>query len=368
MRKNPNDQSRLIADVILHVRRGRANSRRSLADVMGVSPSTSGLYVDMLVAGKMLMEDGLEQGPVGRPKRRLRTVPGAGWFAGVEFHAGRIQAVRVDFSGRVVHQLQLPLPAGAGRVQVQQQLAAGVRALGSAGPGRLLGIGVGAPGVVDPERGISLHYAFIDDWREVPVSALLMADFRVPVTLENNLRVIALAERWFGGGRDLEDYVILGPRQGFGVAVMHRGHLFGGAHQAAGEIGNWAWPGGGEMHDVLSAPAVWRRLAGQQGPAPEDLHAALAGLTGQPARSEISNDFARVVGWLQLLLDTHVFFLHGPLNALGASFWDEVAALAAVLMPRLRGRVPCIRLSELDDAAGALGAASLAMESWQPSV
>lgn len=368
MRKNPADQSRLIADVILHVRSGRATSRRGLADVMGVSPSTTGLYVDMLLAGNLLIEDGFEQGPVGRPKRRLGTVPGAGWFAGVEFHAGRVQAVRVDFSGQVAHSLQRPLPPGARRAQVQQELAAAVRALAAEAPGRLLGIGIGAPGVVDPVRGISLHYSFIEDWRDVPVAAPLAVDFSVPVTLENNLRVIALAERWFGGGRDLDDYIVLGPRRGFGAAIMHRGQLFSGAHQAAGEVGNWAWPGGGEMHDALSAPAVWRRLAGSDDSAPEDLHAALVELADRSARAEVVADFARVVGWLQLLLDTKVFFLHGPLTALGAAFWDEVAAQAAVLMPRLRSRPPCIRVSDLDDDAGALGAASLAMESWQPAV
>lgn len=368
MRKNPADQSRLIADVILHVRSGRATSRRGLADVMGVSPSTTGLYVDMLLAGNLLIEDGFEQGPVGRPKRRLGTVPGAGWFAGVEFHAGRVQAVRVDFSGQVAHSLQRPLPPGARRAQVQQELAAAVRALAAEAPGRLLGIGIGAPGVVDPVRGISLHYSFIEDWRDVPVAAPLAVDFSVPVTLENNLRVIALAERWFGGGRDLDDYIVLGPRRGFGAAIMHRGQLFSGAHQAAGEVGNWAWPGGGEMHDALSAPAVWRRLAGSDDSAPEDLHAALVELADRPARAEVVADFARVAGWLQLLLDTEVFFLHGPLTALGAAFWDEVAAQAAVLMPRLRSRPPCIRVSDLDDDAGALGAASLAMESWQPAV
>jgi predicted NBD/HSP70 family sugar kinase len=368
MRKNPNDQSRLIADVLLHVRSGRATSRRGLADVMKLSPSTSGLYVDMLLAGNLLVEEGLEHGPVGRPKRRLGTVPGAGWFAGVEFNAGRVQAVRVDFSGQKVHAVQRSLPSNVGREEVQAELAAVVHALAEVAPGRLLGIGVGSPGVVDPERGISHYYAFIRDWSEVRVAAPLAVDFHVPVTLQNNLCVIALAERWFGGGRGLDDYIVLGPRRGVGVAIMHRGQLFNGAHQAAGEIGNWFWPGGGEMHDALSAPSVWRRLSESSGEVPENLTEALAAVADRPARAGIIRDFAQVVGWLQLLLDTEVFFLHGPLMVLGTSFWDEVAQQAAVLMPRLNGRPPNIRVSDLDDGAGALGAACLAMERWQPAI
>lgn len=372
MRNTPLDQARLSAQVILHVRSGRTSSRRGLADVMGVSPSTTGLYVDQLIAGGYLRETGLEQGPMGRPKRRLSTVPEAGWFAGLEFHAGRVQAARVDFSGRLVYSRAFPLPGRPGTQTVLELLKEAVRSLALQRPGPMLGIGVGAPGVVDTRSGVGLHYAFIEDWRDVPVVEDLGGLFHVPVTLENNLRVIALAERWFGDGNGLASFIILGPRRGFGVAIMNEGRLLGGAHQAAGEVGNWWWPSESrncEMHDELSAPAVWRRLAGasESSKMPADLHQALASVAGSPARADVVRDFAKVTGWLQLLLDTQAFFLHGPLTALGDLFWIEVAEEAARLMPRLAGRPPKIVCSCLADNAGALGAASLAMEAWQPS-
>ena len=74
----------------------------------------------------------------------------------------------------------------------------------------LLGIGVGVPGLVDRKRGTGRYFSFIKQWKDVPVTELLQQRFKTAVTVENNLRVIALAERWFGGGHDLRDYVILG--------------------------------------------------------------------------------------------------------------------------------------------------------------
>jgi len=372
MRKNPVDQSRLAAQVILNVRSGRATSRRGLAEALSVSPSTTGLYVDELVKAGLLRETGLEQGKMGRPKRRLSTVPGAGWFAGLEFHAGRVQAARVDFSGRLIHSQSFALPANPTTRTVMEQLREAVAWLAGRSPGRMLAIGVGAPGVVDPKNGTGLHYSFIEDWRDVPVVEELGFEFGVRVTLENNLRVIALAERWFGDGGGLANYIVLGPRRGFGVAIVNEGQLLGGAHQAAGEVGNWWWPAGGamrEMHDELSAPAVWRRLAGaaETEKLPADLHQALALVARNSAREEVVRDFAKVTGWLQLLLDTEAFILHGPLTALGDSFWNEVSEETARLMPRLAARQPRITCSSLTDNAGALGAASLAMEAWQPS-
>lgn len=377
MRKNPAIQRDLLGAAVLHLRSGRAVSRSSLAVALGLAPSTIGLYVDQLIADGYVDESGLEQGPLGRPKRRLATQPGAGWFAGVEFNAERVQAVSVDFSGQRVAAQSRWLPAGADTRTVVQAIKTVVGTLAKTTAGPLLAIGTGAPGVVDPEAGVGAEYAFIPDWRNVPLAETLRERFEVPVTVENNLRVIALAERWFGGGRDLDDYVVLGPRSGFGVAIVHAGELMRGTHFAAGEIGRmpWAAPGSaakGELHDSLSAPAVWRRLAGlsPQVRVPEDLRAALKGFAdvNSGAWGQIIADYASVVGCLQLLLDPECFFLHGPLTSLGERFCTDVIAAIRTTTPALAETALRIVPSTLGDDAGALGAASLGMESWVPAL
>ena len=376
MRKNPADQRELLAAAVLHVRSGRANSRSALADLMGLSRSTAGLYVDQLIASGHLNESGLEQGAMGRPKRTLASAPGAGWFAGVEFNAERIQAVRVDFSGRATGSQTKPIQSGPDTRTVLREIKAAVALLSTNAAGPLLAIGAGAPGVVDPNRGVGLHYAFIPDWKNVPIAKMLRDRFSAPVTVDNNLRTIALGEKWFGGGRDLDDYAILGPRAGFGIALVQQGRLTTGAHHAAGEIGLWPWPSigkgskDGELHDGLSAPAIWRRLAGisVHAATPPNLRAALAPLataTG-PRWNEIIAEYARVLGCVQLLLDLETYFLHGPLTALGARFCQCIETEATRLIPSLAANPLKIVPSTLNDEAGALGAASMAMEAWMP--
>jgi predicted NBD/HSP70 family sugar kinase len=302
-------------------------------------------------------------------------VPSAGWFAGVEFHAERIQAVRVDFSGVQTLTLTHSLPEDADTGSVLEDIARLIQELQPGAVGPLLGIGIGAPGLIDRSAGVGLHYSFLPDWRNVPVRDELEKHFAAPIILENNLRVIALAERWFGGGRELDEYVILGPRSGFGIAVMKHGRLIDGQHHATGEIGRWVWPlngAGGEMHHALCAPAVWRRLAAAASGArlPGDLRVALQSLAqveGEVWQSVV-NDYARVMGLLHLLLDSPSYFLHGPLTALGERFCADIARQAANLMPALRDMPPNIVASSLGEDAGALGAASHAMEAWQPSL
>ncbi|MES2597827.1 MAG: ROK family protein [Verrucomicrobiota bacterium] len=371
--RNAEELRQNLAQTLLHVRSGRATSRRILADLMRLSPTTAGDYVDQLIRSGHLQESGLEQGRMGRPKRNLSTVAEAGWFAGIEFNAERIQAVRLDFSGKLTRSLGRSLPEDSDANSVMEGLKDLISSLRQGAAGPLLQIGVGAPGIVDPTAGVGVHYSFLPGWQDIPLKAELGRQFKVPVIVENNLRVIALAERWFGGGRELDDYVILGPRSGFGIAVVKHGRLINGAHHATGEIGRWVWPlsdEGKEMHDALSSPAVWHRLAGVSNRArlPGDLHAALSGLADSSgeAWNSLIDDYARVIGLLHLLLDTPAYFLHGPLTALGTRFGREISERATKLMPALAIMPPKMVISTLGDNAGALGAASHAMEGWVP--
>ena len=224
---------------------------------------------------------------------------------------------------------------------------------------------------------MGLYYAFIPDWKNVPIAKMLGDRFGALVTVDNNLRTIALAEKWFGGGRDLDDYAILGPRAGFGMAMVQHGRLTTGAHHAAGEIGLWPWPrnSGGrskdkELHDALSSPAIWRRLARvpPHAKAPANLRVALAPFANATGTQwdEIIADYAHILGCVQLLLDAEVYFLHGPLTALGARFCESISAEATCIIPALAASPLKIVPSTLNDEAGALGAASMAMEAWMP--
>ncbi len=377
MRKNPIVQRETLGAAVLQVRSGRATSRTTLAKALGISPSTTGLYIDHLIAEKYLNESGLNQGPMGRPRRILNTQAEAGWFAGVEFNAQRIQAVGVDFSGALKATEELVLPADVMAEEVIKSILACVSKLAVTMQGPLLSVGLGVPGLVDVQAGVGLYYAFIPDWKQVPVVDEIGSKLNVPVILQNNLRAIAMAERWFGLGHDLNDYVILGPRSGFGIAMVQDGRVIEGSHHAAGEVGRWPWPlmggvdDGKELHHALSAPATWRRLAGVDARAklPEDLRSGLApfaDLTG-PEWDAVCMDYARVIGLLQIIIDTGVFILHGPLTMLGTRFCNSITDAACALMPALREGGLKVVPSTLGDDAGALGAASLAMEAWSPA-
>ena len=375
MRRKPSDHRALLSTTILHLRSRRATSRTALAKTLGASASTLGLYVDQLTEMGFVQELGLGKASVGRPQRLLGLRAQAGWFAGIEFNAQRVQAASVDFAGKLLASEKLELPEQPDMPTVLRALVELLDKLRAGRTEPLLGIGIGAAGIVDRKKGVARYFSFVKQWKDVPLVDILHQRYRVPATLENNLRVIALAERWFGDGQDLNDYVVFGPRSGFGMSIMHNGELMRGAHEVAGEVGLWSWPqpdGTHAMHDVLSATAVYRRLAklAPDAPLPADLRAELVKVA-VPDSAEwkaVVLDFARVVRSVQLLVDPEKIFLHGPLTSLGEQFCQEISDLVTSLPPQLPGMKIQLVPSTLGDDAGALGAASLAMEAWEPPV
>ncbi|MBL9130016.1 MAG: ROK family protein [Verrucomicrobiaceae bacterium] len=365
-------QFQLHARIVRSIRHGRNISRGALADEMGTSPSTMGMHVDDLIQQGFLEESGLEQGGIGRPKRLLRLIPEAGWFAGIEFTGGRLQAERLNFGGEREKSHIVMLPKHIRAPALLKTILDAITALQAGAKGPLLAVGVGSPGFIDAQAGHVVYSEFLDDWNNIPLVAEIRSHFPVAVAVENNLHVIALGERWFGDGRDADDYVIVRARNGFGLGIIKEGRLLGGAHHGVGEIGLWPWPldGGTDfVHNALSARHVWQKLSGSQAEPPDNLTDAMVEFADKsgPEWDDVVDTYARVLGLTQLLIDTKLYFLHGPLVALGTRFCEDVKARSLQIIPQLLHSPIQLVPSRLGPEAGALGAAGLAMEAWDPS-
>lgn len=101
--------------------------------------------------------------------------------------------MRLDFSGAVVETHLRKLPPRVTTQTILREVSAAIKRMADDAAGPLMAIGVGAAGIVDPERGIGVECTAIPDWRDVPVVAELRGQFDVPVTLDNHLRAFAYA-------------------------------------------------------------------------------------------------------------------------------------------------------------------------------
>jgi predicted NBD/HSP70 family sugar kinase len=369
--RKPRAVSDLESAMVRLVRARGGISRVELARALRLVPSTAGIYVDRLRAGGYLVEMAKPASGLGRPPVLLRLNPRAGRFVGVDFDARQIFATAVDFAQRPQGEVRRAIPSRAGAERVLEIVAEAIAEVAGARPRNLLGIGLGVPGPVDAARGVALHYAFLKDWQEVPIGPRISEQFGVPVSIENNLRSIALAELWNGGGRGLRNFACLGVRSGIGLGIVVDGQLLHGANNLAGEIGRWTCPGaapeaagsaGQTIEDVASISALLKTLelstAGDLLAAVERRQRQAVAVVQQAARVH-----AWVVHQLASLLDPERLVVAGPLveaevylTALLAGATElGGAALAQKLSP-----------STLGPYAGARGAAALAFQHWRP--
>jgi glucokinase len=109
---------------------------------------------------------------------------------------------------------------------------------GGINPSQLRGVGVGAPGPVDVERGTVHSLVNVPGWHEVPLGRQLGRRLRCCCIVDNDVNLFALGEWRFGAGRGARQLVCVTLGTGVGGGLIFNGALHRGARGAAGEVGH----------------------------------------------------------------------------------------------------------------------------------
>ena len=100
------------------------------------------------------------------------------------------------------------------------------------------GVGAAFPAYVDFKRGMTLESANLVALNDQPVREMLQSRLDVPVFVDNDANVAALAEHRYGAGRGYDNLIYATLATGIGGALILNGQLFRGMHGMAGEIGH----------------------------------------------------------------------------------------------------------------------------------
>ncbi len=99
-------------------------------------------------------------------------------------------------------------------------------------------IGIGVPGILDIENGISKFSPNFHDWEDVRVVKSVEERFRVPAFIDNDVRVNLYGEWYLGAGKGKKNVVLLTLGTGLGAGVVIDGRMLYGATSSVGEIGH----------------------------------------------------------------------------------------------------------------------------------
>ncbi|MCF7825137.1 MAG: ROK family transcriptional regulator [Candidatus Marinimicrobia bacterium] len=235
-------ESKPLADSVLHlIWRKHQISRAEIAREIGLSRSTVTEVVKELLLSGFVKEVGSGVSSGGRKPIVLEFQNEARIIFGIDIGATHVAATLTDLSGQILAYEKynyLVRSDPKGTRDLVFQLCDGMLDKIKNGMKRLLCIGVALPSPVDPDHPEWLSEVVIPAWRGRSEIDLLHRHYNVPVYVDNDANLGALAEHRWGAGRGVKDltYVKLG--YGVGAGFILNGEIYRGGSGIAGEMGH----------------------------------------------------------------------------------------------------------------------------------
>ena len=362
------------SSILEMVRSNSPISRTQIAEDLHVSLPTVMRIVDELMEDGLVVEDGEKEWSGGRKRKRLIFNGTQHLVIGIDLGGTKIYGAVANYNGEILHEVRIEHHQTRSEESLEllcsiiDQLLAFSEDLNL--PVR--GIGVGVPGVVQPDTGI-VGIAPALDWKDFPLKSRLQERYDHPIAIENDVNLAALGEMWFGTQGDENNLVLLTIGTGIGAGIIINGAVYGGSHNMAGEVGYFLpdrthlgqkYPGFGALEILASGTGIANRarelLADTLSPE------ALENLTAY----DVFDAVRQQKDWAITVLDETVDYLAQLIGAISTIFDPDVILLgggvsrsADLLIDPICSRLkdtlllePNLRASQLGYRAAVMGA------------
>lgn len=309
---------------------------------------------------------------------------------GVDLGGTNLKMALVSENGDILFEIRKDTHPERGPDFILTEIEKGVATLlQKNGASSVLGIGIGVPGTVFFEKGIVSYPPNLPGWKEEPVRDRFQGKFEIPVIVENDANVAALAEKAHGAGKGFNHFLCITLGTGVGGGLILNGKLYHGAVGAAGEFGhttiNFQGPqcncgNYGCIERYVGAQYIVERALQKLGRYPDSL---LKDYTGDPdsispklisefAQKEdpLSQETLRETGELLgialtsvvNLLNLELIVIAGGISNAGEILFEPIRQKIKALALPLPGSLVRVAKAKMGDRSGVIGAAQLAFE------
>jgi glucokinase len=310
---------------------------------------------------------------------------------GVDIGGTKVAAGLVDRKGEIKSQIRTPMVANRSAAEGLAAVISSIDLLFAQDEkARVLvrGIGICAPGPLDPNTGVVVNPPNVPCWRDFPLAAEVAKVYDVPVKVENDANAAALAEAVWGAGRGFDHIFYATIGTGIGTGLVCDKRIYNGRTGAAGEGGHMSIDYNGPRCgcgkpgcvEVLAAgPAIARRarakLASEQNPQSIMLDLAKGNIdavtsemvghayaAGDPLAKEVLQETVKLLAlWLSNivdLLEPDVMIIGGGVAAMLNPFFGDLSTWLVEYCVNSRSQeIPLLKAHYGADAGIAGGAA-----------
>jgi len=237
---------------------------------------------------------------VGRPRRMLRLVPHARYAIGVHIGVGLFRVAITNLHADIIDNRIVEFERETPSTVVLEQIATEIEDLllvSAIDRHRILGVGVGASGLVNHDIGLNVLAPRLG-WQNIDIQTIIQERLGLSVTVDNNVRAMAIAEAFFGAGRGVNVLAFVYGRIGVGAGFVVNGQVYRGSGAGAGEIGHTIMvPQGGEpcrcgkegcLETLVTEPVIVRRANDLAQQYPDSLLSQYLADDTQPASNSAS--------------------------------------------------------------------------------
>lgn len=368
-------ESATAGDLFALLRSGRAGTRSELRAQTGLSRTAVVARVNALAESGLLLLGAELASTGGRPPGSLVVNTSAGVVLAVAIGRSRSQVAVLDLAGTELAASAVDHEIGAGPDEVMPGVAEHLRALLTPQLPPVLGIGFSLPGVVDPERGVSVDTPVMAGWDGVPLAPYLARITDAPLFLANDADAMARSE-YLGHAAEIRDLLVVKASTGIGLGVLAGGRIISGSRGGAGDLGHTKVPEAagrpcrcGDVGCLETLAAGWALVARlrEEGRTVEHVRDLVAqALVGDAEAKQLLRESGRQLGELLAvainLLNPQAVVLGGDMAAAfdvyAAGVRESVYARASALATRELQFLP----ATYGDRAGLVGCATHALD------
>ncbi|MFL6256675.1 MAG: ROK family protein [Pyrinomonadaceae bacterium] len=223
--------------VLNYVRDRGPISRAEIARRTSLQRSTISEIVDLLLAEGLIEEVGAGASTGGRCPKLLALRASGAAAVGIDIAPTHTTVASCDLSGSVLEREVFETHPDFEQT-IRHAVSAATRLIGQS-PGKIEGIGVSLPGLVDPSTG-RLTYVPYFKWRDLDVGRRINVATGLKVAVDNDANAAALAELWFGRAEvsEARDFIMVFIAEGVGTGIIFDRQIYRGEGGAAGEFGH----------------------------------------------------------------------------------------------------------------------------------
>ena len=215
-------------EILNHIRKSGPVSRTEIYEKTNISKPTVTRVIEELIKEGIIKETGVGESLVGRRPVNIELNPDACYCIGVNISRNSINASVVNIGMNVVLSKSASIK-GINSVSVFEdtvlQIVRNLIKESGIDREKILGIGIGVPGIVDYREGVILDFALVHNLTDVHLGEYLQGKLGLRVFIDNNANTRALGEYWYGYGAGFNSIIFVICSEGVGSGIITDGML-----------------------------------------------------------------------------------------------------------------------------------------------